>query len=134
MAANIPFLIVQGVDWSVQLQLWSDPAATIPLNLTGCTAALEIRPWPGSSTVLLSLSTAAGTIIITEPTEGILAWDVPGAQAAEFVKTPGVCVPSFYPPYACGFGSYDLFVTWPSGLVTQEAYGPAGLQLTNFEA
>jgi hypothetical protein len=134
VAANIPFLIVQGVDWPVQLQLWADPAATIPLNLTGCAVALEVRPWPGNTTVLLSLSTAADTITITNPTQGMLSWDVPAVQTAAFAKTPGVCVPSLFPPYACGFGAYDLFVTWPSGQITQEAFGPVGLQLTNFEA
>lgn len=43
---------------------WTDPSTGLPINLTGYTAKMEVRSKPYDSTVLLSLTTANGKIVL----------------------------------------------------------------------
>lgn len=73
-----------------------------PVNLTGWSAAMQIRPFPGSSTVLydvgaeggITLGGAAGTITVT----------IPASATEDFTWFSAV---------------YDLLLTDPSGNVTR---------------
>lgn len=55
-------LIEQGATFDTTLT-WKDEAGT-PVNLTGYTARMQIRPEVGSSTVTLDLTTANGRIAL----------------------------------------------------------------------
>lgn len=62
-AANYDFVIEQGTTF-VKTLSWLDKNKT-PINLTGYTAKMQIRPSESSSTVLLELSTTNGLLSIT---------------------------------------------------------------------
>jgi hypothetical protein len=49
-------MIYRGDSYAWQFNLWSDCAKTMPVDLTGCTPAAEIRTVPGG-TLLLTMAT-----------------------------------------------------------------------------
>jgi hypothetical protein len=98
MAVTYNTVIDQGADWYINFT-YQQPAGT-PVNLTGYTAALQLRTSPLASTTVLSLTTGAG-ITITGAT-GLIAVRATAAQTAAITN---------------GKYSYDLEITAPSTLV-----------------
>lgn len=60
-----------------------------PVDLTGCTVKMQVRPAPGSSTLILTISTLAGNVTIDGP-RGAIAINVPASVTATLV--PGLYV------------------------------------------
>lgn len=61
--APLKLTIYQGATFRKRL-IWTD-AANVPIDLTGCTARMQVRSEVESPTVLLSLTTLNGGITIT---------------------------------------------------------------------
>jgi hypothetical protein len=61
MAVAYNLVIDQGADWYLTVT-YENPNGT-PINITGYTAALQLRSLPSSPTAVLSLSTGAGITI-----------------------------------------------------------------------
>jgi hypothetical protein len=59
--------------------------ATVPINLTGYTAALQIRSLPESPTAVLSLATGGNGITIPTPTNGTVEVQATAAQTRAIV-------------------------------------------------
>jgi hypothetical protein len=86
----------------------SGGVAYVPVNLTGCTAALQLRSLPNDPTAALTLTTANGGITITALTGEI-------AVSATATQTRAIDEGYYY---------YDLEVTnTASGVVTRIAQG-----------
>jgi|688.fasta_scaffold06877_3 hypothetical protein len=64
-AGRHDILIEQGSTFSF-VATWSDPEGN-PIDVTGCTARMQVRPWQESDTVLLSLTTENGGITLGGP-------------------------------------------------------------------
>ena len=60
-----------------------------PIDLTGYTAKMQIRPYVGSSTVIVELSTANGRITIT-PLEGEIELNLSKTDTESIVENSGV--------------------------------------------
>ena len=73
--------------------------AALPVNLTGCTSKLQVRPSAESETILLELSTQSGSIILGGTTGSIRVL-VTDESTALFNWNQGV---------------YDLFIYFPDG-------------------
>lgn len=61
--AKLKFTIYQGATFRKRMR-WSDKATGTPIDLTGCTARMQVRAEVGSPTVLLSLTTVNGGITL----------------------------------------------------------------------
>jgi len=79
----------------------------IPVDLTGFTAAMQIRQTVQSSTVLYSASTAGGQIVLGG-TAGTIALTIPASATAGFSWIRGV---------------YDINLTSSGGIVTRLIQG-----------
>lgn len=75
-------------------------AAPAPVDLTGYTAAMQIRPYPGSDTILYD---ASADITLGGPL-GTVTLEIPASATAAFTWWTGV---------------YDLLLTDPTGFVTR---------------
>lgn len=87
--------------WS---QVFAILADTTPVNLSGSTILVQVRPTPSSTSVLLTLSTANSTISIG------------GANTNQITLNKIVDV-------AAGSYVYDMNVTFPSGEVKTYIWG-----------
>jgi len=96
--------IEQGADWYVNFQ-WTDTSGN-PINLSGYTAALQVRTSPLAKTTVLSLTSSSG-IAITNGT-GTLAVHATAAQTGAITN---------------GLYSYDMEITSGSGIVTRLVQG-----------
>lgn len=94
----------QGATFAREL-VYKDSTGT-PINLTGYTAKMEVRPTIGSATLLLTLSTANGRITLGGAA-GTITLSVPAANM------------NFDP----GSFAYDLEVTSAGGTVTRVVMG-----------
>jgi hypothetical protein len=121
MNTNFAIIVIsQGADWLQQLVIENDDGT--PVNLTGCGVHMQVRAWPGATTVLLDLSTAASTITITNPAAGQINFDVPGAQTALFV--PALNRPIGEWPIGTElFGYYDVRVQFPNEQIFTYMFG-----------
>jgi hypothetical protein len=81
--------------------------ATVPINLTGYTAALQIRSLPESPTAVLSLTTGSG-ITIPTPTNGTVVVQATANQ------TRAIVAGTYY---------YDIEITSQGGIVYRLAQG-----------
>jgi hypothetical protein len=97
-------VIEQGADWYVNFQ-WKDSTGT-PINVTGYTAALQIRTSPLAKTTVLSLTNGSG-ITITGAT-GLFAIHATAAQTTAITN---------------GTYAYDMEITSGSGVVTRLVQG-----------
>ena len=104
-AATNNFIIDQGANWFVTF-VYKDAAGT-PINITGYTAALQIRDTYADSTTDLSLTSPSGGITITGATGTI-------AVTATAVQTAAI---------AAGNYVYDLEITSTGGIVTRLVQG-----------
>jgi hypothetical protein len=82
--------------------------ATVPVNLTGYTAALQIRSLPEDPTAVLSLATGGNGITIPTPTNGTVEVSATAAQTRAII--PG----TYY---------YDIEITSQGGIVYRLAQG-----------
>lgn len=107
MAVLYNVVIDQGADWFLDVT-YDNPNGT-PINLTGYTAALQIRSLPSDPTAVLSLTTGSG-ITITAVT-GLVAIHATAAQTRAIDE---------------GVYYYDLEITAPgTGVVTRLIQGQA---------
>lgn len=103
MAATYNTTIDQGADWFINFT-YENPNGT-PVNITGYTAALQIRTSPLAKTTVLSLTNGSG-ITITGAT-GLIACQATAAQTTAITN---------------GRYAYDLEITG-SGIVTRIIQG-----------
>lgn len=102
----IPLKIHQGATFYEPISYFQDDEVT-PVDLTGCTARLDIKSSYGASENIISLTTENGGLIILNPdTAPQIAINITHAQTADFD----------YPQTAVG----DLYITYPD--TTVEAF------------
>lgn len=105
MAVVFNTTIDQGADWYINF-IYKQPDGT-PVNITGCTAALQIRTSPLAKTYVLNLDTDSGIVITGN--EGLLECHATAEQTAQIVN---------------GRYAYDIEITFPiTGVVTRLAQG-----------
>lgn len=126
MSDTATFIIDQGSDWNQQIVLQNDDGT--PMKLVGCQAYLQVRSMPQSTTTLIDLSTAAGTMTLNGAA-GQINWNVPASQTAGFQPQPGIAFgmapnQNIYP-----LGCFDLLIKWPNGQVTPYLSGQISLKL-----
>ena len=86
--ARLDMEIVQGATFLVNLE-WQSSNGT-PINLSGYTARMQIRPDHSSTTVLLELTTGNGRITLNTPSTGGIELKVTAADAENITFTTGV--------------------------------------------
>lgn len=107
MAVAYNIVIDQGADWFFNVT-YDQPDGT-PVNLTGYTAAMQLRSYPNAPQAVLTLTTDAGITIDAEA--GTLALHATNEQTA------AVDEGSYY---------YDLEITAPgTGVITRLIQGQA---------
>lgn len=65
-------------------------SAGFPVNLTGYTAALQIRPYASSDVVIADLTTENGGIIIADPTNGMIQLFLSPSQTALLIPQEAI--------------------------------------------
>jgi hypothetical protein len=100
MATTFNTTIDQGADWYLTVT-WNDPSGN-PINLTGYSAALQIRTSPLAKTTVLSLTSGSG--ITLGGTAGTIAIHATNAQTGSITN---------------GTYAYDLELTSAGGIVTR---------------
>jgi len=100
MATQYNTVIDQGADWYLTVT-WNNPSGA-PINLTGYTAALQIRTSPLAKTSVLSLATGSG--ITLGGAAGTIAIHATAAQTGAITN---------------GKYAYDLELTSAGGVVTR---------------
>ena len=105
MATNYNTTLDQGADWYINFT-YQNSSGT-PINLTGYTAALQLRSEPSDATAALSLSSPSSGIVITGAT-GLVAVHASAAQTGALIA---------------GTYYYDLELTSGTGIVTRLVQG-----------
>lgn len=105
MASVYNATIDQGANWYVTFT-YQDSTGT-PINLTGYTAAMQLRAPTDSTTASLSLSSPSNGIVITGAT-GVVAVSATAAQTGALIE---------------GIYEYDLELTSGAGVVTRLVQG-----------
>ena len=98
-------LINQGADWYINF-IYNQPDGT-PVNLTGATAALQVRSFPEDTVSVLTLTSEDGGITIT-PLTGTLEVHATAEQTTLM---------------GAGFYYYDIEITQVGDIVTRLAQG-----------
>lgn len=105
--AKLKFTIYQGATFRKRLT-WTGPAPTrTPIDLTGCTARMQVRPDIESATVLVELNTTNGGIALGGMA-GTIELFVSDDASTLFTWTAGV---------------WDLEIEFPGGDVRRLAQG-----------
>lgn len=107
---KVPLKIYQGATFfeSWEWETSADEGATYtPVDLTGCTARMQVRAEVASATALLTLTTENGGISLGG-TAGTIELLVDAEDTAAITWDSGV---------------YDLEIVYPGGQVTRLAYG-----------
>lgn len=104
--AKLKLKIIQGATFR-RLLVWLAPDKITPIDLSGCTARMQVRSEVESPTVLLELTTENGGIVIDGPA-GKLILHLPPAATTAISWESGV---------------WDLEVVHPNGDVTRLAQG-----------
>jgi len=99
--------IKQGETYDIRFIYWEDEACTIPVNLTGATAEMQIRQAHSSPTAEWSGSTVGGEITLVGA-EGIVDVQIDSVTTTAFTFAEAV---------------YDLELTMPSGDVIRMVEG-----------
>ena len=110
MAVAYNVIIDQGADWFLNVY-YDDPSGT-PINITGYSAALQVRSLPSSTVSVLTLDTEDGGIEITG-SEGLVAIHATAEQTGAIIS---------------GDYYYDLEITSPASptaVVTRLIQGQA---------
>ena len=98
---------------SFRLPMTYTDSAGVPINLTGCTAAMQCRSNIGSDTPFLTLTTANSRIVLGGVLGTILLEVDAATTGALTAQSPGV---------------YDLLLTYPSGFVERILKGPVTIE------
>ena len=106
MAVEYDTTINQGADWYINF-VYQDTASNTPINITGYTAALQLRSLPSDTTAALSLTSPAGGITITGAS-GLVAVHATAAQTGAI---------------QAGYYYYDLEITSPVNIITRLVQG-----------
>lgn len=106
MAVDYDTSINQGADWYINF-VYQDTTTNTPINITGYTAALQLRSLPSDTTAALSLTSPAGGITITGA-QGLVAIHATAAQTGAIVA---------------GYYYYDLEITSPANIITRLVQG-----------
>lgn len=107
MATNYDTTIDQGADWYINFTYYTDDTQTTPVNLTGYTAALQLRSEPSDLTSALSLSSPSSGIVITGAS-GLISVHATAAQTSAIIT---------------GYYYYDLEITSSTNIVTRLIQG-----------
>jgi hypothetical protein len=103
----LDFVIEKDRTFSKILQLFDDTTG-LPVNLTGYSVRMQVKPFAGSGTTYMTLtSTPAAGIAITNATQGIITISQTAVQTAALTFSQGV---------------YDLIIVL-SGVVTEKYQG-----------
>ena len=112
-ASKVDLVIEQGADWSHIFYLFAPGSSTVPLDLTGYTANMQIRATIAALVPIITLSSANGRIVIT-PLTGRIALNLPASYAAALT---------------IGYAVYDLLLTSPAGSISRLVQGGVNLSL-----
>jgi hypothetical protein len=124
-ATVIPIVIEQGGDFRMALT-WEDPVGTL-VDLTGFSAAMQVRATHAAATTLLSLASGAG--ITLGGAEGTITISRSAVQTAALTVPSGVLAVRFEGRDVYLIGFYDLELTDGAGVVTRLAEGRVYLAL-----
>lgn len=107
MAASAPLHLTlhQGDTWAIKITYRQPSGAAV--DLSGCTARMQLRPAYASSTVVLEASTSNGRIALNGPA-GEIVITVAAADTAAIAAAVYV---------------YDLELTFAGGIVEKAAHG-----------
>ena len=108
--AKLKLTIYQGATFRKRLT-WSVGTPAVPVDLTGCTARMQVRPEVESPMVLLELTTANGGIALGG-VAGTIELYVSDDASTLFTWTAGV---------------WDLEIEFPGGDVRRLAQGSIGV-------
>ena len=106
-AANYDITIEQGTTWTLQMSLYTDSDNTVPWDLSGYAADMDIRSYKESDDTLATFSTTDGSIVISGSDSNVLTVTASASSTADY---------SFYA------GVYDLEVS-KDGVVTRIIQG-----------
>lgn len=101
--ANLDLTIYKGSTFVKTLQ-WKTGDPAVAVDLTGCTARMQVRKSPCDSSLLESLNTENGKIVITEPINGKLEIRISANTSSAYTFMTGV---------------YDLEIVFTNGTVTR---------------
>lgn len=96
--ANIDLTVYKGATFSKGFQ-WKTGSSPVPVNLTGCTARMQIRKNVNDTTILDSLTTENGKLIIEDAVNGKVRINI---------------VPEVSTTYTFTSGVYDLEIVFPT--------------------
>lgn len=99
--ANLDLTIYKGSTFVKSIQ-WKTGDPAVAVDLTGCTARMQVRKNPCDSAILESLTTENGKIVITEPLNGKLEIRISAQTSSAYTFISGV---------------YDLELVFPNGIV-----------------
>lgn len=109
MDEEFDFVIKQGTTWA-RTVFWLNPDRS-PVNITGASARMQIRPSPTSSIILLDLNSADGSLILGGAA-GTISWSVSAEDTAAFVAPPlAIWRNPRSGEVINRLGTYDLLVT-----------------------
>lgn len=96
--ATIDLTIYKGATFSKGIQ-WKTGSSPVPVNLTGCTARMQIRKTVNDSTILDTLTTENGRLVIEDAVNGKIRINI---------------APEISTAYTFNIGVYDLEIVFPS--------------------
>lgn len=97
--ANLDLTVYKGSTYSKLIQ-WKTGSPAVPVDLTGCTARMQVRRRVNDAEILDTLTTENGKLTIYSAAEGRIRIDIPAAQSAA---------------YAFNSAVYDLEIVYPTG-------------------
>lgn len=96
--ANIDLTVYKGATFSKGFQ-WKTGSSPVPVNLTGCTARMQIRKNVNDENILDTLTTENGKLSIEDAVNGKVRINISAAASSAYTFTSGV---------------YDLEIVFPS--------------------
>lgn len=100
--ASLDLTVYKGSTYSKLIQ-WKTGDPATPVDLTGCTARMQIRKRVNDTEILETLTTENGKLTIYNAAEGRIRIDIPAATSTAYAFTSGV---------------YDLEIVYPSPSTT----------------
>lgn len=108
---TIEIEIFQGASFSRAFNVLDQ--AGVPVNLAGYSAAMQIRPFPSSSEVMLEATTANSLLTISSSITGLIVLSLTPQQTAAFAYNSAV---------------YDMLLTSPTGLISKAFKGKVSIE------
>lgn len=97
--ATLDLTIYQGATYNKPFQ-WKTGTPLVPVDITGCTARMQIRKSVSSPDVLFELTTENDRIVITDAVNGKYEIRIPASVSSQFLFKNG---------------TYDFEIVYPSG-------------------